>query len=130
MCLYSNSTGAGLVSSDTCDNGSDQDWEFQSRTVTGTTLPVVKLRNVRYNLCLDSGNGTTSDWGATTKACNTGNYQLWELHRNGNYYVLKSWGRWKHNGIHMCLADEAPWNTSLEPCAKTTAPQNWTRKTS
>lgn len=96
----------------------------------GTDLPVVKLRNVRYNLCVDSLSGGLNNTGVITKGCNTGDYQLWELHRNGSYYILKSWGRWTHNSVHMCIYFDGVHAPTLESCAGTTSQQNWTRKVS
>lgn len=130
QCLQGTSADNPVLSY-ACDNGSDQDWEIESRPQTGTSNQVVKLRNVRYNRCLDSYGGVRYD-APYTVGCNSGNYQLWEVFINSNgTRTFKSWGAWKHQGLHLCLSSSPSGpNASdlLNICNRNSDYQQWHRR--
>jgi hypothetical protein len=115
------------------DGSSVQDWEVESRPQSGTSNDVVKLRNVRYNRCLDSHAGRNGD-NAYNIGCNTGNYQLWEVFYN-NTRTFKSWGAWKNQGLHLCVGSErvgfgdgsVQYFPVLQTCNRNSAQQQWSK---
>ncbi|MEU1345223.1 RICIN domain-containing protein [Streptomyces sp. NPDC005827] len=131
-CLTGRSTDGNVLWTESCDGSSQQDWEVESRPQTGTSNDVVKLRNVRYNRCLDSGAGVNND-PVTNNSCNTGNYQLWEVFYNTNgTRTFKSWGAWKNQGLHLCLSSDPAsrdYPVLIRTCDRNSAVQQWTRRT-
>jgi Ricin-type beta-trefoil lectin domain len=115
-----------------CDNGSDQDWEVESRPQSGTSNDVVKLRNIRYNRCIDS-HASVNNENFYTIGCNTGNWQLWEVFYNSNgTRTFKSWGAWKNQGLHLCLSSDplgADYLPLLRTCNRNSSLQQWSRRT-
>jgi Ricin-type beta-trefoil lectin domain len=131
-CLQGRSTDVAPVLTFRCDNGSDQDWEVESRPQRGTSNDVVKLRNVKYNRCIDSHAGVNNDYFFNI-SCNTGNWQLWEVFYNSNgTRTFKSWGAWTYQGLHLCLSsdpDGADYAPLLRTCNRNSSLQQWTRRT-
>ncbi|MCX4909093.1 RICIN domain-containing protein [Streptomyces sp. NBC_00878] len=130
-CLEGRSLDTGPLALWPCDNSSEQDWEVESRPQSGTSNDVVKLRNIRYNRCLDSHAGVNNDY-LFNISCNTGNYQLWEVFYNSNgTRTFKSWGAWRHQGLHLCLSSNPAgrdFSPLLKTCNRNSAYQQWTRR--
>ncbi|MBT0770024.1 ricin-type beta-trefoil lectin domain protein [Kineosporia sp. J2-2] len=130
QCLEGQARDTWSVSAYTCDGNSAQDWEVESRPQKGTKNDVVKLRNVKYNRCMDSKAGK-DDSVFYNVSCNTGDYQLWEVFYNSNgTRTFKSWGAWTKQGLHLCLSDN-PKSTIYAPllktCNRNSALQQWSK---
>jgi hypothetical protein len=130
-CLRGRGYDAVPLWTDPCNNSSEQDWEVESRPQSGTSNDVVKLRNVRYNRCLDSNAGVNDDPAVNT-SCNTGTYQLWEVFYNSNgTRTFKSWGAWKHQGLHLCLSeipDGRDYWVYIRTCDRNSSLQQWIKR--
>jgi hypothetical protein len=109
LCIDSNGAGTRTPYTRECSNRiNNQKWRVQPISTNETNLELVFLRNVGSNYCLDSHGSGEQD--ARMVSCNGGNYQAWEVHRNGNARIFKSWGAWKNDRKHTCL--RADWITA------------------
>jgi hypothetical protein len=88
---------------------------------------VVRLKNHRAGTCLDS-NGRGPAY-AVVRACNTSDYQLWEVFSSGSTIRFKSWGAWTHASKHMCLAyyesGDGPSQVFTETCDADSPREYW-----
>jgi hypothetical protein len=87
--------------------------------------PQVKFQN-GWGFCLDS-NGNHSSGSAWFNACNSGDYQLWQIFTNSNgTKTYKNKGAWTRQGRNLCLSTGGVNRAVIvEFCGLTTARQQW-----
>ncbi|MEV6306956.1 hypothetical protein AB0M02_46695 [Actinoplanes sp. NPDC051861] len=88
--------------------------------------PQVKFQN-GWGYCLDS-RGNHSSQSAWWVACNSGDYQLWQIFTNSNgTKTYKNKGAWTNQSRNLCLSTTGVNRAVImQFCQLTTGPQQWT----
>lgn len=75
--------------------------------------------------CMDS-KGVASGGRPGTVACNTGDYQIWQIFKNGNgSLTFKNLGSWTNQGRHLCLGVNSSKTVQMLTCDADSAYQQW-----
>jgi hypothetical protein len=123
LCIGGENSDAGLFLV-SCSTSTLNDWQTELRPQTGSSNTVMKLRNRQSGRCLDSKSNTNGTI-VYNIGCNLGNNQLWEKFYNKNGTItLKSWGAWKSNARHLCIA-KVSHRPALATCNANLASQQW-----
>jgi hypothetical protein len=78
-------------------------WKFEPRGTSPSGHVLAKFQSNQNNGCLDSHGVSSSQ--VFNIACNTGDYQLWEVFNNSNgTQTFKSWGDFTHGNLNTCMA--------------------------
>jgi hypothetical protein len=99
-------------------------WKFEPRSTSPSGHTLAKFQSNWNNGCLDSHASVSAVW---IVACNTGDYQLWEIFANSNgTQTFKSWGAFRHQGAHVCMgALSGNGNLSMFTCNTADGHQQW-----
>jgi hypothetical protein len=124
--IYANGPDAPLKSQRCYAGCHDyQRWKSVAKGRSASGHSLIQLKSLLNGRCIDS-NAAAAGGIAWLRGCNTGDYQIWEVFRDGDHFLFKSWGAWTQQGWHLCLkATGNPGTVKMAVCDPNNDGQRW-----